>query len=288
MQFSRGMTDKGVGITDGDSRWMTITREEADEKIDEIIDELAANDPEGVLAAGKEAEYRVARLKKNCRETVWTLIEDIRNQKINSIVYEAPFGEEAAMEPVRVKSEKGEVLIEGRIDRADTLADDRVKVIDYKTGNKSFDKNDAEAGWDLQLMLYLAAAEKDGAEEREPAGIYYFRIKEPYADMSGKEKQTITDTITEEIMKGFSFEGVTITDDAKAKVPGKNMSPEDFEDFSDKVSGTVKDLCSRLAEGDISIRPKNKFKKHNACEYCDYHSICVFEPGVGGCEYEWI
>ena len=99
---------------------------------------------------------------------------------------------------------------------------------------------------------------------------------------------TITDTITEEIMKGFSFEGVTITDDAKAKVPGKNMSPEDFEDFSDKVSGTVKDLCSRLAEGDISIRPKNKFKKHNACEYCDYHSICVFEPGVGGCEYEWI
>ena len=293
MQFSQGMTEKGVDITDEDSRWMTITREQADSEIDKIIDELAASDPEGVLAAGKEAEYRVARLKKNCRETVWTLIEDIRNQKISSIVYEAPFGEKAVMEPVRVKAEKGEVLIEGRIDRADTLADDRVKVIDYKTGNRTFDKGDAEAGWDLQLMLYLAAAKKGGngqgaVKDREPAGIYYFRIKEPYADMSGKEKQIVTDTITEEIMKEFSFEGVTVTGDAKAKVPGKKMSPEDFNAFSDKVGSTVEDLCSRLAKGDISIRPKNKFKKHNACQYCDYHSICVFEPGVGGCEYEWI
>ncbi|MBR6444771.1 MAG: PD-(D/E)XK nuclease family protein [Firmicutes bacterium] len=293
MRFSQSMTEKGVDVTAEGSRWMTVTREDADRETDRIVDEIVKNDPEGVFSSGKEAEYRIARLRKNCRETVWTLIEDIRKHEINSIVYEAPFGKNMDMAPVRVSSEKGEILIEGRIDRADLLTGDRVKVIDYKTGEKSFEKDAAEAGWDLQLMLYLAAAENGGdgsagGKDREPAGVYYFKIKEPYADMSGKEQEKIKETITEAIMKKFSFEGVTVTTDEKSKEPGKKMSPQEFDDFSAKVSDTVEKLCARLAEGDIGIKPKSKFKKYNACEYCEYHSICAFEPGVGGCGYEWI
>ncbi len=290
MIFSRNMSEKGVAVTDSGSKWMTITREQADKDIDSIVDSLTEDDPDGVFAAGKEAEYRLARLKKNCRETVWTLIEDIRGQDISSIVYEAPFGENEKFDPLRVSAENEDILIEGRIDRADVLGDERVKVIDYKTGNKTFSAADAEAGWDLQLMLYLKAAEEEtvaGGKSREPAGIYYFRIKEPFADMNGKDKKEIKDTITDAVMSVFSFEGVTITSDTKGRKTSKKMTPEDFEAFSGKVRTTVEELCGRLAGGDISIRPK-KGRYKDACAYCEYGSICIFEQGLGESRCELI
>ncbi len=50
------------------------------------------------------------------------------------------------------------IYIEGVIDRVDYLTDGRVKIVDYKTGNESFDIEEVAAGYRLQLMLYLNAA----------------------------------------------------------------------------------------------------------------------------------
>ena len=50
------------------------------------------------------------------------------------------------------------VYIEGKIDRLDVLANDRIKIIDYKTGQESFRVEEARGGYRLQLMLYLKAA----------------------------------------------------------------------------------------------------------------------------------
>ena len=316
MMFSRAMSRQGVKVTDEDSRWMTITRDEANAEVDRIIEDIIMSDPDGVLTNGKEAEYRLARLRKNCRETVWTLVEDIRSQKIDAIMYEAPFGGKGGagadsmpersygMEPIRIQAGDEEVLIEGRIDRADVLSDERVKVIDYKTGSEKFSKKEAEAGWKLQLMLYLKAADR----ERKPAGIYYFLIKEPFIDMSGVESEAIKDQIADKIKSAFSFEGISIAsgqdndpddgsssdgkdakgkDKKKKKKSKKDMSPEEFEEFSGKVDSTVEELCRRLSGGDVGIKPKRR-SSDSACTFCGYKSICMFERGLGGCDYELI
>ena len=49
-------------------------------------------------------------------------------------------------------------LLEHTVKSYDILSDDRVKIIDYKTGNEKFDISEAEAGYRLQLMLYLEAS----------------------------------------------------------------------------------------------------------------------------------
>ena len=61
--------------------------------------------------------------------------------------------------------------------------------------------------------------------------------------------------------------------------------------FSGKVQTTVEELCHRMAHGDISIKPKKSRNKSNgpdACEYCKYNSICVFERGLGGSDCQLI
>mgnify|MGYP000010685652 FL=1 len=78
----------------------------------------------------------------------------------------------------------------GKIDRIDTCEDEDVvyvKVTDYKTGMKSFDIVALYHGLQMQLPVYLNAALE--LEERrapgktvEPAGIFYYRIKDPIVD----------------------------------------------------------------------------------------------------------
>ena len=61
------------------------------------------------------------------------------------------------------------MCIEGRIDRLDRLPDDRLKIIDYKSGNLQLKQEEVRAGYRLQLMLYMRAAQGDSSQT-EPAG----------------------------------------------------------------------------------------------------------------------
>ena len=208
----------------------------------------------------------------------------MRGQKINSIVYEKLFGRGSSLPPIKIQAGDSRIYIEGKIDRADMMCDNRVKVIDYKTGNEKFRKEEVEAGWKLQLMLYLKAL----SEKRQPAGVYYFRIKEPYIDMSGEVRRQISEKIADKIKKNFDFIGVSVLgedQDASNRMIGKMMTVQEFSEFTNNVDKTVNDLCARISEGDISIKPKIT-KEMSACTYCRFSRICMFDIAFSGCSYE--
>ncbi len=59
-----------------------------------------------------------------------------------------------------------------------------VKVIDYKTGNTTFDLGALYHGLQLQLLVYMDAAlsverRKYPDKEIVPAGIFYYNVKDP-------------------------------------------------------------------------------------------------------------
>lgn len=101
----------------------------------------------------------------------------------------------------------------GRIDRLDVLKEDNkvyVKIIDYKTGNTSFDLVSIYHGLQLQLVVYMDAAVQ--AEQRkypdcevEPAGIFYYNVKDP---MIQKTLQEDLDELDPEIMKKLKMNGL--------------------------------------------------------------------------------
>ncbi|MCR5481199.1 MAG: PD-(D/E)XK nuclease family protein [Clostridia bacterium] len=298
MRLSRRLTKKGTKITAPDSPWMTITPDECRESINEIIDEIAGNYKEGVLSSGNEELYRTERLKENCMHIADAMIYQVRQGKISSILCEEPFGKRSMrFAPIEVPLEKGKVLIEGKIDRIDTLENGSVKIIDYKSGNEKFDVAEVESGWRLQLMLYLQAAqrEKNGESIRKPAGVFYFKITEP--ELS---KETIDDeAIRSEIRKCYKLDGVTVNDlvtiseidvwDKDSNVlplsikgdgtiyargrKDKLLSEEDFAVLQRKVRDVVRQLCGELVSGDISVNPKST-KSASACDYCKNAAVC--------------
>ena len=105
----------------------------------------------------------------------------------------------------------------GRIDRVDILEDDKkvyVRVIDYKTGNTSFDLVSLYHGLQLQLMIYLDAAltveqRKYPDRDVEPAGIFYYNIKDPMI------KETIkadVDKVSRRILDELKMNGLLQAD----------------------------------------------------------------------------
>ena len=99
---------------------------------------------------GHEEQYRSRRIADICEKVCWVCVEQVRAGQILSSRFEVPFGRGRAIPPIAVEAEGRQIFIEGKIDRVDILRGERVKIIDYKTGNENFSKSEAEAGYRLQ------------------------------------------------------------------------------------------------------------------------------------------
>ena len=106
----------------------------------------------------------------------------------------------------------------GRIDRVDSMETEDgklyVRVIDYKTGNTSFDLVSLYHGLQLQLMIYLDGAmqvEQNTHQDMEviPAGVFYYNIKDP---MIQEKIDADVEIIQEKVMKELQMNGLVQAD----------------------------------------------------------------------------
>ena len=292
-----------------EDRWESLTDDELRELIDEILSSRIAEYREGVFLYNPEEEYKMKRLKDTCFYVCKGMIEQVRTGQIQKSFFEIPFGKGKSIKPITVELDDKEVYIEGKIDRLDLLKGDRVKIIDYKTGNEKFDITEAEKGYRLQLMLYLKAAM---GEEKKPAGVFYFLIGDPQFDVTGVVSEDISEKISKEMKKFFRLNGIMVDTDEVIQgiagtfegfsdvVPLRNtkkgvtgtangflLTEEEFASVQDAVDVQINNLCKALTEGVIAIHPK-KSGDTSPCAYCDYKGICRFDTRYPGCNYEII
>ena len=308
MELTRKLTVPGVEVTAPESPWMTITEEQCRSFAEAVVTNQAENYREGLFRLGNEENYRTQRVIDICQKVCWVVIEQVRAGQITDCRFEVPFGRGREIRPVEVQLDGQTAYIEGKIDRVDYLRGDRVKIIDYKTGNEVFDIDEAQAGYRLQLMLYLAASME---ETRRPAGVFYFNISEPLIDSSAKDADP--EEIADKVRKNFRLNGVIIDDpavinsvagdftgysdilplrrtkDGEISPTGKGglLTEEEFGQLQDAVDAKVVEICQNLADGDISIHPM-KTRDRSACTYCQYKGICRFDTIFEGCSYNII
>ena len=123
--------------------WHQITEEECRTFVSQIVEKKTSNYREGVFHFSNEERYKTKRIEDTCFYVCWALVEQIRAGKIKESLYEVPFGKEQKIAPIEIDCGDEKVYIEGKIDRLDVLDQDRVKIIDYKTGKENFDKEEA-------------------------------------------------------------------------------------------------------------------------------------------------
>ncbi len=298
MQVTRKLTE--------DNLWHTVSDEECRELLRKAVELETRGYRGGLFEFGKEEGYKKKRIEETCMKSLRVLIYHIREGKVKDSKFEVKFGKGRSIEPITVIMPSGEkVYIEGAIDRLDYLENDRVKIIDYKSGNLNLNIDEIEAGYRLQLMLYVTAAQEG---VRKPAGMFYFHIHSPrLKDLYGEGSEEFEASVKNEIIRSFKLDGIMINDedtvgaivgdfDKKSKIADVNMnrngelkgkaliSEEAFQMLQDTVVSKVTELIEDMEKGNIDIFPM-RVKDNTTCDYCEFKGICRFDLGFKGCEY---
>lgn len=179
------------------------------------------------------------------------------------------------------------VKLTGKIDRADSFENENgtfIRVIDYKTGSKTFSLSDAFYGLDIQLIVYLNTLVKN-TEHAHHAGALFFRIQNPIADFTNHPD---ADEITSSLAKLNAMTGLVAEDETVLNAftqnslkAAKKASFSQFSLLSDYVESIIKNSAENLSCGNIEINPYVK-SGSSPCNYCPYGTVCGFKEGKTG------
>ncbi len=270
--------------------WRDLTKEDRERLMAESLEQVAADYGNTILHSSARNEYMIRRTRRILDRTAWALQEQLRRGDF------LPEGFEVAFEG-------------GRIDRVDVYEDSGkvlVKVMDYKTGNMSFDLMAVYHGLQLQLMVYLDAAlqvERRKYPDKEvlPAAVFYYNIKDP---MIKEKLGTDLEQVSKKILKELKMNGlvqsdqevlshldptmetlpVTLNKDGSFRKGSSVANREQFRLLSEYVEKKIQKIRGEIMSGNVSVNPYQMEKKE-ACTYCPYQGICGFDSRFPGFTY---
>lgn len=274
--------------------WPNITRAQCDAAMDEALSPLLSALHDTPMLDGSRASVMCRRYVNACKRVAWVFTKGARESAFRPLGSEITFGrQEDSLPPLALTLSSGErVLLRGKIDRVDTYQDADgallYRVVDYKSGGTALDPAQLWYGTQLQLLLYLEAAERL-SERALPVGVFYQHIDDPLADDDEKEN------IEDEIAKALRLKGVTLSDARVLRLQDGAEPPYTLPQVLKKdgtvyktamactqeqlgrliahAHGTAQRLCESLRAGDIRRVPV-KSRKFDACAYCAYAGIC--------------
>ena len=282
------------------------------EIVSNIIDESLNLNKNFIFTATAKYKVLVRRLKRIITKALKYIIITIVNSDFEVSGTEVEFGEKGKYEPIILELDNGKKIeITGKIDRIDTAKNEDgkyLRIIDYKSSAKNIDLNEVYAGLQIQLLTYTDAICRK--EDIMPAGIFYFSLLE---QMANADKRLNEDEIEEMIRKNFKMKGLIIADvkiikmnDNTLKSGTSNLVPagittkgeinqrntngvkqEEFKILQEYIYKTIKDISKEILSGKIDLKPYNKQGK-TPCEYCEYKTICGFNPKLNNNKYNYI
>ncbi|MBE7022737.1 MAG: hypothetical protein E7414_05945, partial [Ruminococcaceae bacterium] len=268
---------------------------------DETVDELFCDIFIGKLYGENRLRALVKRLKAQTAKMLTILGAHVAKGNFCPCAFEVAFSENGELPPVTVPLPNGDsVVLTGRIDRIDILRQNAslyIKIIDYKTGNKSFRLSDVYNRLSLQLAVYLIAVTEGGQKQSDapllPAGMFYFRLVDKAVSAAAANPE-------EALLKQFKMSGLVLKDidiiramdtglqgvssilpaginkdGSFSKKDGSYATMEQFTQLKKHVYNTVKALGREILDGNVSVYPCGK-REALPCRYCRYHSICAF------------
>lgn len=212
--------------------------------------------------------------------------------------FEIGFGDGKAMPAVKIPSGDMEAQLNGFVDRVDKWNDgtrNYFRVVDYKTGKKSFDYCDVFNGMGLQMLLYMFALEQGGEEvlgkQPVPAGVQYFSARFPYLptdsllpaeqvekDRGNELKRKGLVLADEKVLAAMEPEGapkrLSVGYTKDGDLSGDVADSHQFVMLRKFVFKTLKKLVNEIASGNVTPNPYTRGDSHNACRFCPYGAVC--------------
>ncbi len=274
-------------------------------KTERLIESYRAS----VLPEGEAGyvDYLFHRLAKSINLFARALNEEFSQSRFVPHSFELPVGFSADLPALPIRLDNGhDLTIRGIVDRMDILREGDsvyVRVVDYKTGSKTFSLKKVMQGENIQLLLYLFALcnmPKDCSFAKEllpsgerliPAGAVYFSAKP--GDIQSSELLS-ADSADSFALDAISRTGIVLGDrnimeamdstltgkycpayiDKKGNVKGSFVETEaDFESIKNTLDTILKDVGNRMISGEAGSCPTG-YKENSACAYCRMKPLC--------------
>lgn len=305
--FHNAIDDFSKRLDSGEYTWHTIPDEVREEWAVESVGRAVEEYENTFLRSTKRNEYLITRIERITIRTLWALCNQMKQGAFEPMGYEMPF----------YHIPDSTLTLQGRIDRLDLYEDENkvyVRVIDYKSGNTSFDINSVYYGLQQQLSVYLSAAmdylkKKHVNKEIVPSGIFYYHIDDPIVAKSEQAE--------EEIFRSLKMNGLVNEDKTVLSLMDQNLAGPDGTLRSSvksdiipvetnkegalikrssaaneaQILALMKFVNQKLVEdgkqildGDTRLNPYRSADR-TACDYCEYRTACGFDCRLPGHAY---
>ncbi len=263
----------------------------------------------------KRAAYLFRRNVQELDLVVRQLWEELSVSQFHPAAFELYFGsgkqeeaKEPAMSPIQIPSEQMEAQLQGFVDRVDRyqVGDTTYfRVVDYKTGKKSFDYCDVFNGVGLQMLLYLFALEQGGeallGEKRIAAGVQYFPARVPYVTLDGPGEDESGERRKNWVRRGLllSEELCLTAMDPREDMPtlccdrkrdgtlsGDIADRQQLRLLRSYVFQVLTQMVDTIASGQVDPDPYTRGTSHDACAYCPYGAVCHADTVEGRRDYK--
>ncbi|MDP4109081.1 MAG: PD-(D/E)XK nuclease family protein [Bacillota bacterium] len=266
----------------------------------------------GLGGKTKRFIYLFGRLQKCAGGVLKNVLHELQSSLFTPLDFELNFSNEGDIPPPKTEFSNGVLSLNGKVDRVDGyVKDDRLylRVVDYKTGNKSFSLSDVLDGLDLQLLLYLFTIEEFGLkryeerlkkkiEEITPAGVLYVPAHEPRlragSGLSEGEIEALTlkelrrsglilneVPVIEAMENGISGEGrfipVKLTLDKTVAAISSVATREQFIKLKKHIRKTLREMGELITKGNTEANPYRRGVGESICDYCELKSACLFD-----------
>lgn len=269
-----------------------------------LIDKLIMEYTSTQLAGGLETkpsrfQYLFKRLSKNVRAIADNVFDELACSDFVPLDFELEFSDSGDLAAVDIPGKDSSGAVVGKVDRVDGYVKDGklyLRVVDYKTGCKSFDFTDIKQGMGLQMLIYLFALKTSGEKRYnmpvEPAGVLYLPARNDVISAS----RYITDDELEKLRNNnLTRSGLLLDDEEildamehrdgaprfmpfKLNKEGNPIGPslasaEQLGKLSQYVDKELKNLISALSGGKSAPDPYQR-GENTPCQWCDYAEAC--------------
>lgn len=303
--FHQALEGFSTRVKQSEYSWKTIPEELAETWIDEAVEKAAGNEVKEVLDGTARNQYKYQVVCRILRRTVKILKLHLKNSQMEPDRFELHFGRTDQMESIRLPLKNGNRMrLEGFIDRVDVCEEeDRVllRIIDYKSGNQTFDLNELYHGLQMQLVVYMNVAteiyQKETGKPVVPAGMFYYGIKDPIVRADAFTEDTM---LTAYRMSGYANSAPDVLEKlenleegtdrfisasvrmTKNGTPYKNapvMDTEDFQRIGRYTRRKIMEMGEAVYAGKLNAHPYKNEKK-TSCDYCPFQSVCGFDASL--------
>lgn len=278
-----------------------LTEAEIASLVDKFTREYFVNEMGSAEGLSVRFKYNYRRLSNLIYSVVVHLAQEFANSDFEAKAFELGIDKDGQVKPeILSLDDGGTIQIRGSIDRVDTYEKDGerfVRVVDYKSGNKSFNLSDIMHGLNLQMFIYLFSLCEDKKAEftGTPAGVLYMHSARNI--FSFDSKSSAVSNIECEENSSFKMKGIVLEDEngdianamehdikgrfipvkmkKNGELSGKLASLQELGLIHKKINSLVADMGMQLHLGKIHQNPFKDKNHKNTCDFCDYKDVCA-------------